>query len=105
MFRFWKFKPLSLKITIVVEPDEDSFHAYAPALKGLHVDGRTEKEAIDNAIEAIKVYMNSLSYYNDPLPIVRRPLPKFPRAHCYIILLSNGLPFRSLESVKEPHSR
>jgi len=69
MFRFWKFKPLSLKITIVVEPDEDSFHAYAPALKGLHVDGRTEKEAIDNAIEAIKVYMNSLSYYNDPLPI------------------------------------
>ena len=43
-------------LVIIVEPDGDSYHAYAPALKGLHVDGETPAEAISNAIMAALYY-------------------------------------------------
>ena len=63
-------KHLSLKISVLVERDEDgSFYAHAPALKGLHVDGATEQEALHNAMEAVQVYLESLSQHGDPLPI------------------------------------
>jgi len=64
-----KEKSLRLSITVVVEPDGDSYHAYVPALKGLHVDGDTEREALENAQAAIRVYLNSLVMHGDPLPI------------------------------------
>ncbi|MGB9253930.1 MAG: type II toxin-antitoxin system HicB family antitoxin [Candidatus Korobacteraceae bacterium] len=60
---------LRLSITVVVEKDEDRYYAYVPAFKGLHVDGGTEPEALENAKDAIKVYMRSLAMHNDPLPI------------------------------------
>ena len=63
-------KRLSLKISVIVERDEDgSFYAHAPALKGLHVDGATEQEALHNAMEAVQAYLESLSQHGDPLPI------------------------------------
>ncbi len=60
---------LLLRVSIVVEQDGDRFHAYAPALKGLHVDGDTEEEAAGNAREAIVVYLDSLARHQDPLPV------------------------------------
>lgn len=81
----WREKSnLSLKVTLVVEPDDGGFHAYAPALKGLHVDGKTEEEAVENGKRAIMVYLNSLSYYDDPLPIgpdlsLHEELPEIPK--------------------------
>lgn len=60
---------LTLRVRIVVEPDEAGFHAYCPAFKGLHVDGRTEKEAFDNASAAALVYLNSLAATNEAVPI------------------------------------
>jgi len=60
---------LLLKISIVIEPDEGGFHGYAPALKGLHVDGATKEEALDNAKIAVEIYLKSLTSHNDPLPI------------------------------------
>jgi len=62
-------EPLRFSITIVVEKDEDSYHAYVPAFKGLHVDGRDENEALVHAQEAIQVYLDSLVMHGDPLPI------------------------------------
>jgi predicted RNase H-like HicB family nuclease len=56
-------------VGIVVEPDEDQYHAYAPALKGLHVGGRTEKEAIKNAIDATHLYLETLLKHGDPIPL------------------------------------
>lgn len=47
-------------IEIAVEPDESGFHAYCPALKGLHVSGSTEKEALQNAKDAATAYLESL---------------------------------------------
>lgn len=71
MFR-WLWKPvpnLLLTITVVVEEDGDGYHAYCPALKGLHVDGNTCDEALENAISGVFVYLRSLARHEDPLPI------------------------------------
>jgi predicted RNase H-like HicB family nuclease len=60
---------LRLSLTVVVEKDGDAFYAYVPAFKGIHVDGRTEREALANASEAAEVYLHSLVMHGDPLPI------------------------------------
>ena len=60
---------IEFKITFVVEPDEDSFHAYCPALKGLHSSGDSEEEALNNASDAAVVYLKSLMKHGDPIPV------------------------------------
>jgi len=60
---------LRLSLAVVVEKDGDSYHAYVPAFKGLHVDGDTESEALQNAAEAARVYLYSLVMHGDALPI------------------------------------
>lgn len=60
---------MRVQIGIVVEPDDGGFHAYAPALPGLHTDGRTEEEAVQNAAEAVVAYLESMLKHGDPLPI------------------------------------
>lgn len=60
---------LRLKFTVIVEPDGGSFHAFCPAFKGLHVDGKTENEALRNATKAARVYVDSLVAHGEPLPI------------------------------------
>lgn len=59
----------TFKILIVVEPDEDNFRAYCPALKGLHTCGATEEEAVDNASDAAIAYLESLIKHGDPIPV------------------------------------
>jgi predicted RNase H-like HicB family nuclease len=56
---------LKIEMSVEVERDDDSFHAYCPALRGLHVDGATEKEAISNAVEAAGYYISSMIRHND----------------------------------------
>jgi predicted RNase H-like HicB family nuclease len=58
-----------LKVTVIVEPDGEGFHAYCPALPGLHVGGDTEEEGLENAREAIVAYIASLLKHNEPVPI------------------------------------
>ena len=57
------------RIQIFVEPDEDVYHAYCPALTGLHTCGNTVEEAISNAEDAARAYLQSLIKHNEPLPI------------------------------------
>lgn len=57
-----------LEVLVVVEKDGEGFHAFAPALKGLHVDGETQGQAMDRAKDAIKVYCDSLIKHNEPIP-------------------------------------
>ena len=59
---------LRFAIAIRVEPDEGNFHAFCPALKGLHVDGDTEEEAIRNAEDAAVLYLKSVLSHREPLP-------------------------------------
>ncbi|HJX82918.1 MAG TPA: type II toxin-antitoxin system HicB family antitoxin [Candidatus Angelobacter sp.] len=60
---------LCLEFTVVIENDGSRFHAYCPGLKGLHVDGATVEEALENASEAAECYVDSLVQHGDPLPI------------------------------------
>ena len=59
----------TFKVQIFVEPDGDAFHAYCPALVGLHTCGASVEEAISNAEDAAKAYLQSLLKHNEPLPI------------------------------------
>lgn len=62
-------KTIQFTFTIVVEPDGDAFHAFCPALKGLHTDGDTKEEACRNAGDAAIAYIESLLKHNDPIPV------------------------------------
>ncbi|MBA4181100.1 MAG: hypothetical protein C0506_10975 [Anaerolinea sp.] len=46
--------------TAVIEPDDDSFHAYVPALPGCHTFGDTIDEARANLIEAVELHIACL---------------------------------------------
>lgn len=60
---------LRIKVEFIVKPDGESFHAYCPALKGLHVDGATVEEALENAETAADLYLQSLIEHGEPLPL------------------------------------
>jgi predicted RNase H-like HicB family nuclease len=60
---------IEFKIDIIVEPDESSFHAYCPALKGLHVGGDSKEEALQNARDAAIAYLESLIKHGEPIPV------------------------------------
>jgi len=50
---------------IIIEPDGDEFHAYCPALKGLHTGGTTEEEALENAEHAAVAFVLSMAKHNE----------------------------------------
>ena len=60
------------RIRVLVEPDGEEFHAYAPTLPGLHASGQTEEEAVENAAELVTVYLGSMLKHGDPLPALAR---------------------------------
>jgi predicted RNase H-like HicB family nuclease len=43
--------------TVVIEPDEDAYHAFVPALPGCHTFGETVDEALLFIKEAIALYI------------------------------------------------
>ena len=59
----------TFKIQVIVEPDEGEYHAYCPALKGLHTGGTTAEEAYSNAIDAAIAYIETLLEDGIPIPI------------------------------------
>lgn len=63
-------KPIiGFKVEVIVEPDEGGFHAYCPALKGLHTCGDTKEEALRNAKDAAIAYLQSSIKHGDPIPV------------------------------------
>jgi predicted RNase H-like HicB family nuclease len=59
---------IKFEVEVVIEPDETEFHAYCPALKGLHVGGATIEEALDHVNHAIACHMTSIMKHGDPIP-------------------------------------
>jgi predicted RNase H-like HicB family nuclease len=55
---------------VVVEPDEDRWHAYCPALEsqGAANWGHTREEALKHIDEAVQLVVDSLIEYGDALP-------------------------------------
>lgn len=59
--------------TIVIEPDEDGYHAFIPALSGCHSFGGTLDEARKNIAEAMEVHLESLIEDGETIPIEKEP--------------------------------
>lgn len=62
------------QFTVVIEPDEEAFHAYVPALPGCHTFGSTIDEARANIAEAIELHIESMRQEGELIPIEREPL-------------------------------
>lgn len=60
--------------TVVIEPDEDVFHAYVPSLPGCHTFGDTIDEALAHIQEAIMLYLELLQEEGRPFPVEREPM-------------------------------
>jgi predicted RNase H-like HicB family nuclease len=59
---------LTLTLEIVIERDDPGYHAFCPALPGLHAPGDTEEEAVENAVAAARLFIASMIAHGDPLP-------------------------------------
>ena len=62
------------QFTVVIEPDEEAFHAYVPALPGCHTFGSTIDEARANIAEAIELHIESMLQDGEPIPLEREPV-------------------------------
>ncbi|HVT46516.1 MAG TPA: type II toxin-antitoxin system HicB family antitoxin [Vicinamibacterales bacterium] len=60
---------MKFTVQFLVEPDGDGFHAYSPALPGLHTDGASEREAVREFVAAVPAYLESVLQHGDPLPV------------------------------------
>ena len=57
-------------LEVVVEPDEDRWHAYCPALleQGAATWGHTRDEALRNIEEVVQLVIESMVANHEPLP-------------------------------------
>ena len=62
------------QFTVVIEPDEEGFHAFVPALPGCHTFGDTIDEASAHITEAIQLHIESMLEDGEPIPEEREPL-------------------------------
>ncbi len=62
------------QFTVVIEPDEQGYHAFVPALQGCHSFGDTVEEAKANIMEAIEVHVESLLEDGESVPVERDPV-------------------------------
>jgi predicted RNase H-like HicB family nuclease len=50
-----------MKITVIIEQDDNGYYAFCPQLKGCHTQGDSIEEAMNNIKEAISLYLETLS--------------------------------------------
>jgi predicted RNase H-like HicB family nuclease len=50
-----------MKITVIIEQDDNGYYAFCPQLKGCHTQGDSIEEVISNIKEAISLYLETLS--------------------------------------------
>ena len=62
------------QFTVVIEPDEEAFHAFVPALPGCHTFGLTVDEARANIAEAMELHIESMQEDGESIPVEREPL-------------------------------
>ncbi|MCC7352580.1 MAG: type II toxin-antitoxin system HicB family antitoxin [Anaerolineae bacterium] len=61
------------QFTVVIEPDEDGFHAYVPALPGCHTFGATIDEARASIAEAVELHIESMHQDGELIPVEGEP--------------------------------
>ena len=50
-----------MKISVVIEKDEDGYYAFAPEFSGCQSQGRTFEEAEANIKEAVALYLETMA--------------------------------------------
>jgi antitoxin HicB len=58
----------SYQFTVVIEPDEDAFHAFVPSLAGCHTFGMTVDEARANILEAVGLHLECMLEDGETIP-------------------------------------
>ena len=58
----------SYQLTVVIEPDEDAFHAFVPSLPGCHTFGMTVDEARANILEAMELHLECMLEEGEAIP-------------------------------------
>jgi len=53
---------------VIIEPDEDRYHAEIPALPGCYSWGHTYEEALKNIKEAAALWLETLAEDGEPIP-------------------------------------
>ena len=61
----------SINVDICIEKDDEGYHAFCPAFKGLHTGGSTIRETLNNAKNALAAYVISLLKHHEPIPCCR----------------------------------
>jgi predicted RNase H-like HicB family nuclease len=64
----------TFQFTVVIEPDEEAFHAFVPSLPGCHTFGMTVDEARANIAEAMGLHIESMQEDGEPIPLEREPM-------------------------------
>jgi len=64
---------MNYDFTIVIEPDENGYHAFVPALQGCHSFGSTVDEAKENIAEAIELHVECMIEDGELVPVERAP--------------------------------
>ncbi len=62
------------QFTVIIEPDEDQFHAYVPALPGCHSFGATLDEVRANIAEAIQLHVECMQADGELIPVEQEPM-------------------------------
>ena len=65
---------MTYQFTVVIEPDEQGYHAFVPALPGCHTFGDTLDEARANIAEAMELHIESMQADGEPIPVEQEPL-------------------------------
>ena len=60
---------LKFELEVRILPQPGGYYAYCPSLKGLHIDARTQKEALELVKKAAKLHIESMLEYGDPFPL------------------------------------
>ena len=64
---------MNYDFTIVIEPDQEGFHAFVPAVQGCHSHGDTVDEARKNIAEALELHIESMIEDGEEIPIEKEP--------------------------------
>jgi predicted RNase H-like HicB family nuclease len=65
---------MTYQFAVVIEPDEEGYHAFVPALPGCHTIGDTLDEARANIAEAVELHIQSMQADGEPIPTEQEPL-------------------------------
>jgi predicted RNase H-like HicB family nuclease len=49
------------KVNVIIEKDDDGYYAWCPDLQGCQTQGDSLEEVLENAQEAVEVYLESLT--------------------------------------------